>query len=189
MTQAMDPSPSRTPTGGAGPGTAALAALVAGALLCAGSALAVRSWTSSAAQRLVTPEPEKPKVAIADQAEVAYCTPQFKQVLELSKKYRLYSTPLFLQFAAGERDYPCTPWGNVTRTPLGWKDPCYLIAARYFKTWDEFWTGVDWEYWEKREDPRCQNCMMHSGFEASVMRKLPESGRDVWTMAKWNFLS
>lgn len=114
---------------------------------------------------------------------------KFKKVLELSKKYRFYSTPLFLQFAAGEREYPCTPWGNVTRTPLGWKDPCYLIGSRYFKTWEEFWTGVDWDYWEKREDPRCQNCMMHSGFEASVMRKLPESGRDVWTMAKWNFLS
>jgi outer membrane protein OmpA-like peptidoglycan-associated protein len=84
MTQAMDPSPPHTPAGGAGsgPGTAGLAALIAGVLLCAGSALAVRSWTSSAAQRLVTPEPEKPKVAIADQAEVAYCTPQFKQVLE-----------------------------------------------------------------------------------------------------------
>ena len=84
MTQAMDPTPPHTPAGsaGPGPGTAGLAALIAGVLLCAGSALAVRSWTSSAAQRLVTPEPEKPKVAIADQAEVAYCTPQFKQVLE-----------------------------------------------------------------------------------------------------------
>jgi hopanoid biosynthesis associated radical SAM protein HpnH len=114
---------------------------------------------------------------------------KFKRVLELSQQYRLYSTPLFLQFAAGERDYPCTPWGNVTRTPLGWKGPCYLIGAQYFQTWEEFWQGIDWDYWEKREDPRCQNCMMHSGFEASVMRKLPESAKDIWTMAKWNFLS
>jgi hypothetical protein len=29
---------------------------------------------------------------------------------------------------------------------------------------------------------------MHSGFEASVVRKLSESPRDLWTMAKWNFL-
>jgi outer membrane protein OmpA-like peptidoglycan-associated protein len=69
--------------GGRGPGAmAAMAALGLGVVLAAGSALAVRSWTSSAAQRLVVPEAEKPKVAIADQAEVAYCTPQFKQVLE-----------------------------------------------------------------------------------------------------------
>ena len=31
---------------------------------------------------------------------------KFRRVLELSKRYRLYSTPLFLQFAAGKRDYP-----------------------------------------------------------------------------------
>jgi hopanoid biosynthesis associated radical SAM protein HpnH len=113
---------------------------------------------------------------------------KFKEVLELSKKYRLSSTPLFLEFAAGLRDYPCTPWGNVTRTPFGWKGPCYLIGERYFKTWEEFWNEVDWDYWETRQDPRCHNCLMHSGFEASVLRKLPESPSDMWTMAKWNFL-
>jgi outer membrane protein OmpA-like peptidoglycan-associated protein len=47
-----------------------------------GMTLAVRSWVSSATDRLTTPEAEKPKVAIADQAEVAYCTPRFKEVLE-----------------------------------------------------------------------------------------------------------
>ena len=114
---------------------------------------------------------------------------KFKRVLELSKRYRLYSTPLFLQFAAGERDYPCTPWGNPTRTPKGWKGPCYLIDQQKFATWDEFWNGVDWDYWESRQDPRCQNCMMHSGFEASVVRKLGSDLGDVATMARWNFSS
>ncbi len=114
---------------------------------------------------------------------------KFKRVLELSKRYRLYSTPLFLQFAAGEREYPCTPWGNPTRTPKGWKGPCYLIDQQKFATWEEFWNGVDWDYWESRQDPRCQNCMMHSGFEASVVRKLGSSFGDVATMARWNFSS
>jgi hypothetical protein len=27
---------------------------------------------------------------------------------------------------------------------------------------------------------------MHSGFEPSVVRKLGESPRDLWTMARWN---
>jgi hopanoid biosynthesis associated radical SAM protein HpnH len=110
---------------------------------------------------------------------------KFTRVLEMSKRYRISLTPLFLEFAAGKRDYPCTPWGNVTRTPFGWKGPCYLIGEKYFKTWEEFWNEVDWDYWEKREDPRCQNCLMHSGFEASVLRKLPENPKDIWTMAKW----
>ena len=110
---------------------------------------------------------------------------KFKHVLKLSERYKISLTPLFLEFAAGERDYSCTPWGNVTRTPFGWKDPCYLIGKKYFKTWDEFWNGVDWDYWEKREDALCQNCLMHSGFEASVIRKLPESPQDMLRMAKW----
>jgi outer membrane protein OmpA-like peptidoglycan-associated protein len=84
VTQAADPSPRNLSGGTAGGGAvkAALIGLVAGAVMLAGTALAVRSWTSGAGQRLVEPEKEKPKVAIADQAEVAYCTPQFKQVLE-----------------------------------------------------------------------------------------------------------
>jgi hopanoid biosynthesis associated radical SAM protein HpnH len=110
---------------------------------------------------------------------------KFVRVLALSQRYRVSLTPMFLEFAAGKRDYPCTPWGNVTRTPFGWKGPCYLIGEKYFKTWEEFWHGVDWDYWENREDHRCQNCLMHSGFEASVMRKLWDNPKDVWTLAKW----
>lgn len=43
--------------------------------------ISVRMWVSSATDRLEHPG-DKPKVAIADQAEVAYCTPRFKEVLE-----------------------------------------------------------------------------------------------------------
>jgi outer membrane protein OmpA-like peptidoglycan-associated protein len=43
---------------------------------------AVRLSVAHAVDRLTTPEPEKPKVAIAQQAEVGYCTPSFKAVLE-----------------------------------------------------------------------------------------------------------
>ena len=112
---------------------------------------------------------------------------KFQRVLELAKRYTIYSTPLFLEFAAGRRDYPCTPWGGPTRTPKGWKGPCYLIEGEYHPDWKSFWNGVDWSYWESRKDPRCRDCMMHSGFEHSVVRKLGERPRDVWTMMKWNF--
>src|SRR6185295_8492298 len=61
---------------------AGMIALACGAVLTLGAVLAVRSWTTSAAQILAEPKQAKAKVAIADQAEVAYCTPQFKQVLE-----------------------------------------------------------------------------------------------------------
>lgn len=81
MTQPFNPPPvadvaaSKVPAAG-------LAGLASGAVFVLGSVLAVRLWVSGAAERLTTPEAEKPKVAVADQSEVGYCTPQFKQVLE-----------------------------------------------------------------------------------------------------------
>ncbi len=76
-----------TPRGAPRPGepSGSIAGLIgagvgAGLLVC--MTLAVAVWVSSAKKRLVTPQAEKPKVAIADQAEVGYCTPRFKEVLE-----------------------------------------------------------------------------------------------------------
>lgn len=44
--------------------------------------VSVSAGVKSAGQRLAAPQAEKPKVAVADHAEVPYCTPRFKQVLE-----------------------------------------------------------------------------------------------------------
>ncbi len=113
---------------------------------------------------------------------------KFQRILQISRKYKLTSTPMFLEFAAGLRDYKCSPWSTVTYTPLGWKGPCYLIGKTYSETWDEFWKGTDWDYWESREDELCQNCAMHSGFEASVVRDLPKHPGDMLRLAAWNLL-
>jgi outer membrane protein OmpA-like peptidoglycan-associated protein len=56
--------------------------MAAGALVLVVMLISIRSAVKSAGERLATPETDKPAVAIADQAEAAYCTPQFKQVLE-----------------------------------------------------------------------------------------------------------
>jgi hopanoid biosynthesis associated radical SAM protein HpnH len=111
---------------------------------------------------------------------------KFKKVLDISKKFRLTSTPMFLEFAAGLREYQCSPWSTVTFTPRGWKGPCYLIGKTYTFDWDEFWKGTDWEYWESRQDSLCQNCAMHSGFEASVVTEARHSPRDMVRLAAWN---
>jgi hopanoid biosynthesis associated radical SAM protein HpnH len=113
---------------------------------------------------------------------------KFQRVLELSKRYRLQSTPMYLEFAAGQREYDCSPWSTVTFTPKGWKKPCYLIGESYVADWNEFWTKTDWAYWESRKDDRCQNCAMHSGFEASAVRGLRKSPKDMVRMAAWNLL-
>ena len=111
---------------------------------------------------------------------------KFRRVLEISKKYKLTSTPMFLEFAAGLRDYKCSPWSTVTYTPNGWKGPCYLIGKTWSQTFDEFWNGTDWAYWESRQDPMCKNCAMHSGFEASVVMELPKNPGDIVRMIAWN---
>ena len=113
---------------------------------------------------------------------------KFLKVLEISKKYKLTSTPMFLEFAAGLREYKCSPWSTVTYTPRGWKGPCYLIGKTYTHDWEEFWNGTDWPYWESREDELCQNCAMHSGFEASVVRELPKRPGDMLRLAAWNLM-
>jgi outer membrane protein OmpA-like peptidoglycan-associated protein len=54
-----------------------------GAVLIGLACFVVASATHSAAERLAAQADEaRPAVAIADQAEVAYCTPEFKRVLE-----------------------------------------------------------------------------------------------------------
>jgi hopanoid biosynthesis associated radical SAM protein HpnH len=111
---------------------------------------------------------------------------KFKRVLELSRRFRFQSTPMFLEFAAGLRDYHCSPWSTVTFTPRGWKGPCYLIGKSYTFDWKEFWNGTDWDYWESRQDQLCQNCSMHSGFEASAVLDLRRHPRDMARVALWN---
>jgi hopanoid biosynthesis associated radical SAM protein HpnH len=111
---------------------------------------------------------------------------KFKQLLGLSRSHRFISTPMFLEFAAGLREYACSPWSTVTYTPNGWKGPCYLIGKKYSETFEEFWNGTDWDYWESRQDSLCQNCAMHSGFEASVIAEARHSPRDMMRLAAWN---
>jgi outer membrane protein OmpA-like peptidoglycan-associated protein len=63
---------------------AGIVGLVAGCALCAATAVGVESQVESASTRLRTgvAEKDKPKVAIANDAEAGYCTPAFKTVLE-----------------------------------------------------------------------------------------------------------
>jgi outer membrane protein OmpA-like peptidoglycan-associated protein len=63
---------------------ALVSALLAGATLAAAGAVFVESDVRSAGERLKNPPEQKPeeKAAIADHTEAAYCTPQFKEVLQ-----------------------------------------------------------------------------------------------------------
>ena len=48
---------------------------------------------------------------------------KFEQVYDMSKRFRFYSTPMYLKFLKGERKLECTPWGNPTRNHPGVESP------------------------------------------------------------------
>lgn len=111
---------------------------------------------------------------------------KFEHMLTWADEYPLTSTPQFLEFAAGRRDYNCSPWSTVSFTPNGWKGPCYLIDKTHTMDWNELWNDTDWEYWESRQDTLCQNCAMHSGFEASVVMESQKKPKDMLRLAAWH---
>ncbi len=111
---------------------------------------------------------------------------RFKRVMELSRKYKISATPLFLEFAAGLRELACSPYSTVNFTPRGWKAPCYLIGEKYYDNFQTFWNDVDWAYWESRKDRRCSNCKMHSGFEASAVEVAQQSLKSMIQLAAWH---
>jgi hypothetical protein len=111
---------------------------------------------------------------------------KFSVIRGFAQKYKVNATPTFLEFAAGLRELPCSPWSTVNYTPKGWKAPCYLIEGEgYYENFDEFWALTDWAYWESRKDPRCQNCKMHSGFEHSAVEESMKTLSGQLKLAAW----
>jgi hopanoid biosynthesis associated radical SAM protein HpnH len=111
---------------------------------------------------------------------------KFGKMEGLFRKYPFINSPVYLDFLMGKRDMKCTPWGNPTRNPLGWKSPCYLITDTYYKTYGELMEKTDWDRYENRLDSRCTNCMVHSGFEATVVRNAFQQPCDFLRLAVWN---
>jgi hopanoid biosynthesis associated radical SAM protein HpnH len=111
---------------------------------------------------------------------------KFTRLNQCQQKIRYFSTPLYLSFLRGERHYDCTPWANPTRNPQGWRAPCYQILDRHYDTFGELMEQTNWERYGPEHDPRCAQCMMHSGFEPSVVRQMGGNLTDLLTMLRWN---
>lgn len=109
---------------------------------------------------------------------------KFKEIRTWGKRFPIISNPLYLEFLAGERSLKCTPWGNPTRNPQGWKSPCYLITDTHYETFADLMASTDWEHYASGADPRCEQCMVHCGFEPTIVRQL--GGRDLVRMIRWN---
>lgn len=95
----------------------------------------------------------------------------FTRILEgTHRTWRFNQSPLFLQFLMGKRQFDCTPWGNPTYNIFGWQRPCYLLQDGYARTFRELMEETDWSrYGHASGNPRCQDCMVHCGFEPTAV--------------------
>ena len=97
----------------------------------------------------------------------------FSDILSNKKRgWRFNQSPLFLQFLMGKHDYECTPWGNPTFNIFGWQRPCYLLQEGYAHSFQDLIENTSWESYGKASgNPKCQDCMVHCGFEATAVDK------------------
>src|SRR6266699_2652765 len=91
----------------------------------------------------------------------------------------------FLEFLMGKRTYACTPWGMPTYNLFGWQKPCYLLQDGYVDTFQELLDTTEWQsYGTESGNPKCANCMVHSGYEASAVDHTFSGVRGFWATVK-----
>ncbi|MGB1881167.1 MAG: adenosyl-hopene transferase HpnH [Gammaproteobacteria bacterium] len=96
----------------------------------------------------------------------------FRDLFRLGRgrKWRFNQSSLYLDFLAGNQTYHCTPWGNPTRNVFGWQKPCYLLVGEgYAKSFKELIEDTPWEQYGTGANPKCADCMVHSGYEATAV--------------------
>ena len=121
---------------------------------------------------------------------------KFADIEEWGQRFTIFGTPVYQEFLAGKRELTCTAWAIPTRNIAGWKAPCYLMTditktKGHYPTYAEMLEEVDWESFGVVDglarDPRCENCMVHCGYDPSgALGTCYESG-DNWKNFKYNF--
>jgi hopanoid biosynthesis associated radical SAM protein HpnH len=112
---------------------------------------------------------------------------KFRAADAMFRKYKFNTSPVYLEFLQGKREMSCTAWGNPTRNIKGWKGPCYLITDIHHQSFDDLLNKTEWEKYGHGKDPRCQDCMVHSGYEASAALGVNSRLGDTFKMIKWQF--
>jgi hopanoid biosynthesis associated radical SAM protein HpnH len=110
---------------------------------------------------------------------------KFREAQKLFARHRLMSSPVYLEFLAGQRDLSCTAWGNPTRNVKGWKGPCYLITDRHHETFEQLMNETDWDAYGRGRDPRCEHCMVHCGYEPTAALGVNSRLGDSLKMLMW----
>jgi hopanoid biosynthesis associated radical SAM protein HpnH len=116
---------------------------------------------------------------------------KFKNIEDWGKRFTIFGTPVYQEFLAGKRELTCTAWAIPTRNIRGWKAPCYLMTDGHYGSYAEMLQKVDWNKYGVvngvARDPRCENCMMHCGYEQSGALGTNYQRGDNWKNVKYNF--
>jgi len=110
---------------------------------------------------------------------------KFRDIDRLFRRYKLNSSPIYLEFLKGTRDLTCTAWGNPTYNTKGWKGPCYLITDAHHASFNQLIQDTPWEKYGHGNDPRCENCMVHCGYEPSAALGVNGKLGDTFKMMSW----
>jgi len=94
----------------------------------------------------------------------------FRRQKSSKRKWSFNQSSLFLDFLAGNQSYQCTAWSTPTYNIFGWQRPCYLLVGEgYVSTFKELIEDTDWKSYGTGRNPKCENCMVHCGYEGSAI--------------------
>jgi len=116
---------------------------------------------------------------------------KFAKIQEWGERFTIFGTPVYQEFLAGKRELTCTAWAIPTRNIKGWKAPCYLMTDGHYERYHEMLEKVDWDKYGVVDgvarDSRCENCMVHCGYDPSGALGTNFQRGDNWNNFKYNF--
>ena len=116
---------------------------------------------------------------------------KFSNIEEWGRKFTIFGTPVYQEFLAGKRELSCSAWAIPTRNIRGWKAPCYLMTDGHYDGYQEMLDNVDWSKYGvvngQARDPRCENCMVHCGYDPSGALGVDAQFGDTWKNIRYNF--
>jgi MoaA/NifB/PqqE/SkfB family radical SAM enzyme len=116
---------------------------------------------------------------------------KFHDIRAWGERYAIFGTPGYLEFLAGGRELSCSAWAIPTRNVRGWKGPCYLMTDGHYASYSELLAKTDWSKLGVKDgvaqDPRCENCMVHCGYEPTAALGRDAKPGDTWANVKFNF--
>ena len=116
---------------------------------------------------------------------------KFAKIQEWGERFTIFGTPVYQEFLAGKRELTCTAWAIPTRNIKGWKAPCYLMTDGHYARYQEMLDQVDWNKYGVvngvARDPRCENCMVHCGYDPSGALGTNYQRGDNWKNIRYNF--